>query len=52
MRTNKVYKLVIHKKGFGGSGQYLVAPKCETSTHLTESNCFSDLFNNRVKMEL
>lgn len=23
MRTNKVYKLVIHKKGFGGSGQCL-----------------------------
>lgn len=22
MRTTKVYKLVIHKKGFGGSGQY------------------------------
>ncbi|KAK2121421.1 GATOR complex protein depdc5 [Saguinus oedipus] len=27
MRTTKVYKLVIHKKGFGGSGQYrLVLP--------------------------
>lgn len=27
MRTNKVYKLVIHKKGFGSSGQYLWSAK-------------------------
>lgn len=36
MRTNKVYKLVIHKKGFGGSGQYLLVCSGQTSTLLTE----------------
>lgn len=39
MRTNKVYKLVIHKKGFGGSGQYLLARNSETNTHLIENDC-------------
>lgn len=38
MRTNKVYKLVIHKKGFGGSGQYLVALNSVTSTFLLKIN--------------
>lgn len=52
MRTNKVYKLVIHKKGFGGSGQYPLAHNSETSTHLIERNCFIDCFNKRMKMEL
>lgn len=51
MRTNKVYKLVIHKKGFGGSGQYLVVRNSETSTHLI-NDCFIDHFNKRAKMKL
>lgn len=34
MRTTKVYKLVIHKKGFGGSGQYGLGVGCESAEAL------------------
>ena len=39
MKTNKTYKLVVHKKGFGGSGEFKVINKEYSVKHLNTHLC-------------